>query len=97
MPNRAYYIYILTNKKNGTLYIGVTNNLLRRIYEYKSAAIDGFTKKYGLKRLVYFEIIEDAAAAIAREKQLKWWRRSWKIDLIEKFNPDWRDLYEDLV
>ncbi|MDA3860662.1 MAG: GIY-YIG nuclease family protein [Melioribacteraceae bacterium] len=78
------YTYIITNKKNGTLYIGVTSNLFKRIYEHKNGLFDGFSKKYSLKKLVYYEISEDIATAIQREKQLKNWHRDWKINLIEK-------------
>ncbi len=77
---KNYYIYILTNKKNGTLYIGITNNLVRRIYEHKNGLIDGFTKKYKIKMLVYFESTSDVLSAIAREKRIKNWNRQWKID-----------------
>jgi putative endonuclease len=91
------YIYILASKKNGTLYIGVTNNLIKRVYEHKNNLADGFTKKYGIHLLVYFEIAEDITSAIKREKQLKEWRRAWKIQLIEKTNPQWKDLYETLL
>lgn len=88
-----FYVYILTNKKNGTLYVGVTNNITRRIYEHKSKKIAGFTQKYNLKRLVYFEQTNDAYTAISREKQLKKWKRQWKIELINSINPNWDDLY----
>jgi putative endonuclease len=93
----TYYIYILASKKNGTLYIGITNDLLRRIYEHKSGTADGFTKKYGVNKLVYFANTTDANAAILREKRLKKWKRQWKIDLIEKLNPEWKDLYNEVV
>ncbi len=79
------------------LYIGVTSNILRRIYEHKAKLIDGFTKKYNLTQLVYFEVTEDVQSAIQREKRLKKWNRSWKIELIEKSNPDWKDLYGSLA
>ena len=92
-----YYVYILANKKNGTLYTGITNNLYRRIYEHKNKMIDGFTKKYNTKILVYYEHINDPTVAIQREKQLKKWKRKWKINLIEKANPDWNDLYEEIL
>ena len=91
------YVYIMTNHKNGTLYVGVTSNLIKRVYEHKSGASEGFTKKYGLKCLVYYEICEEIAGAIAREKQLKKWRRDKKDLLIEKLNPQWKDLYEDII
>jgi putative endonuclease len=92
-----YYIYILASKRNGTLYIGVTSNLIKRIYEHKNNLIEGFTKKYNIHNLVYYEITEDVNSAIAREKQLKRWKRNWKIELIEKNNPEWKDLYFELI
>jgi putative endonuclease len=92
-----YYVYILASKRNGTLYIGVTNNLLKRVDEHKSNLIDGFTKKYNVHNLVYYEQYNDISCAITREKQMKKWERQWKINLIEKFNPDWIDLCEDLT
>ncbi len=91
-----YCVYILANKRNGTLYIGVTSNLPKRVYEHKNSAVEGFTKKYNIHLLVYYECGESAESAIAREKQLKKWNRKWKLDLIEKENPEWRDLYEEL-
>ena len=93
----SYWIYILASKRNGTLYIGVTNNLVRRVWEHKSDFVDGFTKKYGVHLLVYFEQATSPDAAIQREKQLKKWNRSWKLGLIEKENPEWPDLYSDIV
>ena len=92
-----YYVYILASKKNGTLYIGVTSDLIKRIYEHKNELVKGFTKEYGVHNLVYFETTESVESAIAREKQLKKWNRAWKIRLIEKCNPDWRDLYSELI
>ena len=94
---KTYFVYILTNRRNGTLYIGVTNDLLRRIQEHKYGEVDGFTKKYHLNRLVYFEDTDDIYAAITREKQLKKWKRQWKLRLIEEVNPEWRDLYQDIL
>lgn len=94
---KAYYVYILANTKNGILYIGVTGDLIRRIHEHKSKITGGFTAKYNLNLLVYFETCENAETAITREKQLKSWKRDWKIKLIEKENPDWRDLYPAMV
>ena len=85
-------MYILTNKKNGTLYIGMTNDLERRMFEHKNKLVEGFTKRYGLYKLVYFEQFQYVDDAIKREKQLKNWRRQWKIDLIEEENPNWKDL-----
>lgn len=92
-----YYIYILASKKNGTLYIGVTSDLVRRIYEHKNDLVEGFTRKYGIHNLVYFEATESIESAIMREKQLKKWNRAWKINLIEKSNPAWKDLYPDVI
>jgi putative endonuclease len=94
---KDYYVYILASGKRGTLYIGVTNNLARRVYEHKTGAIPGFTEKYGVKALVWYEVHQNIEAAIQREKSLKRWYRNWKIDLIEKENPDWRDLYDSLA
>jgi len=91
------YIYIMSNKKDGTLYNGVTSNLLKRVHEHKESFIDSFTKKYNIKNLVYFELFDDISEAIKKEKQLKNWKREWKIELIEKENPEWIDLYIDLV
>lgn len=93
----SYYVYILASKRNGTLYIGITKNLIRRIYEHKKNVIDGFTKKYNVHRLVYYEQTNDVKSAIEREKKLKKWNRKWKLNLIEKKNPDWKDLYNELV
>jgi len=93
---KSYYVYILASKRNGTLYIGVTDDLTRRVSEHKNAAVEGFTKKYRIHTLVYLEQTSDILSAIQREKQLKKWRRKWKLALIEKDNPTWRDLYDDL-
>ncbi|MBI2037547.1 MAG: GIY-YIG nuclease family protein [Candidatus Magasanikbacteria bacterium] len=93
---KNYYVYILASKRNGTLYIGVTNSLIRRIYEHKQNLIAGFTKKYGVHNLVYYETYDSIDTAIAREKEIKKWRRKPKIDLIEKDNLNWRDLYKEL-
>jgi putative endonuclease len=93
----ACYVYILASKKHGTLYIGVTNDLVRRVYEHKTKAVPGFTTKYGVDKLVLFEIYEDAATAIAREKELKKWRRDRKTRLIEEQNPNWDDLYSGIA
>ena len=89
----SYYVYLLASAKHGTLYLGVTNALVRRVYEHKSKAAPGFTSRYGVDRLVWFECYEDAVSAIEREKELKKWRRDWKIRLIEEANPDWLDRY----
>jgi len=93
----SYWVYILASAPGGTLYVGVTNDLVRRTYEHREGLADGFTKKYDVKRLVYFEPHDTANAAIQREKNIKRWSREWKIDLIVKDNPSWRDLYEDIV
>ena len=90
-----YYVYIITNQKDGVLYIGVTNNLERRLYEHKNALCSGFSKRYHLKRLVYFETYQYINDAIKREKAMKKWMRQWKVDLIEKDNPHWEDLAAD--
>ena len=90
---KNYYVYILCSKRNGTLYIGITSNLNRRMQEHRSKLIPGFTAKYSVNRLVYFEIFETAFYAIRREKCLKEWSRAWKLRLIEKVNPEWLDLY----
>ncbi|MBX9827332.1 MAG: GIY-YIG nuclease family protein [Xanthobacteraceae bacterium] len=92
-----YYVYIITNKPRGTLYVGVTNNLGRRIYEHREGTIAGFTKRYGLKQLVYFEKYDTPTLAIQREKNIKHWSRLWKLDLINSSNPQWRDLYNDIA
>jgi len=91
----TYYVYIMASKKNGTLYIGVTNDLIKRVYAHKNDLVEGFTEKYGVRQLVYYEQTEDVKSAIQREKQLKKWNRSWKIELIENMNPDWKDLYDE--
>lgn len=93
---KTYYVYILASEKGGTLYIGVTNDLIRRMHEHRSGTIDGFTKQYKVDKLVFYETTNDAIVAITREKQLKTWNRQWKIDLIEKTNPEWNDLYNDM-
>ncbi len=87
---------MLASYKNGTIYIGVTNNLLRRIFEHKNNMLEGFTRKYQLHKLVYYEVFPEIQNAIVRERQLKRWRRHWKITLIEEVNPDWNDLYDDI-
>ncbi len=97
MDEKKYFVYIITNKRNGTLYIGVTNNLIRRIYEHKNKIIDGFSKKYGLDKLVYFEEFSSIEEAIKREKYLKGKKRQFKINLIEKANKKWEDLYYRII
>ena len=94
---KTYYVYILASKRNGTLYIGVTSNLVKRIYEHKNKLIEGFTKKYNVDKLVYYEETSDINVAIKREKQLKKWNRKWKLELIEKGNPNWNDLAENWI
>jgi putative endonuclease len=94
---KTYYVYILASKRNGTLYIGVTNDLERRLYEHRNNLIEGFTNKYNVHHLVYYDDVNDIQAALQREKQLKRWSRKWKIELIEKVNPEWRDLAEDFI
>lgn len=93
--NYQFYVYIITNKKNGTLYVGMTNNIERRMYQHINGIIDGFSKKYGLKKMVYCEFYQYVNDAIKREKQLKNWKRDWKIALIEEENKDWNDLAFD--
>ena len=93
----SYYVYMMTNKRNGVLYVGVTNDLIRRIYEHKTHLVKGFTSQYNLELLVWFEQTEDINSAIAREKQLKNWHRQWKIDLIVKSNQTWQDLYNSIT
>ncbi len=90
---RTYYVYILASGVGGTLYIGVTNDLVRRIHEHQTNAVPGFTRRYRVHRLVYFETLDSIDAAITREKQLKRWNRAWKVQLIEELNPNWDDLY----
>lgn len=92
-----FYVYILTNKKEGRFYIGVTSDLAKRTWQHKSKLIDGHAKKYNLDRLVYYEVLDDAQNAIKREKRLKRWNRAWKIEAINAFNPCWRDLYGEIV
>ncbi|MCG8511296.1 MAG: GIY-YIG nuclease family protein [Rhodospirillales bacterium] len=91
------YVYILASGKNGTLYIGVTSDLVARVWQHKQAEVEGFTKRYDIKTLVYFEVFDSIEDAIAREKAMKKWRRAWKIRHIEKANPDWRDLYDEIA
>ena len=93
---KQYYVYILAGKRNGTLYIGVTNNLTRRVYEHKNNIFDGFTKQHNVKTLVYYEKYDDIQKAITGEKQMKKWNRQWKMRLIDHFNPKWKDLYCDM-
>jgi len=94
---KQYYVYILASRRNGTLYTGITSNLIKRVWEHKEKAVDGFTKKYNIDKLAYFEQYIDSVKAISREKRIKKYPRKWKINLIEKENPHWKDLYKDLV
>ncbi|MGJ5204641.1 GIY-YIG nuclease family protein [Bradyrhizobium sp. HKCCYLR20261] len=89
----AYYVYLLASKKHGTLYLGATNDPVRRVYEHRTKATPGFTSRYDVGKLVWFEVYDDPGTAITREKELKKWRRDWKIRLIEEQNPNWDDLY----
>ncbi len=93
----GYFVYILASKIGGTLYVGVTNDLVRRVFEHKSNDVDGFTKKYSVHGLVYFERFDDIENAIQREKRIKKWHRNWKIRLIEETNPNWTDLYPNIA
>ena len=90
-------VYILASERNGTLYIGVTSNLVQRIWQHKNDLVEGFTEKYGVHSLVYFELLDDMPNAIAREKQMKKWNRAWKLSLIEKQNPTWQDLWPTIL
>ena len=93
----TYWVYILASEPGGTLYVGVTNNLVRRVYEHREGLVEGFPKRYRIKTLVYFEPHGTIAAALQREKNIKHWSREWKIDLIVASNPEWRDMYEEIV
>jgi len=92
-----FWVYILASGAGGTLYVGVTNNLIRRVFEHRQGLVSGFTKRYGVKMLVYYEQHDTAITAIQREKNIKHWSREWKIDLILSINPDWRDLCDDII
>jgi putative endonuclease len=93
----AYWVYILTNQPRSTLYVGVTNDLVRRIYEHREGLVKGFTQRYKLKMLVHFERFDEPEVAIQREKNIKHWSRAWKLELVESSNPQWRDLYNDIT
>jgi len=93
---KKFYVYIICSKRNGTLYTGVTSNIVKRIYEHKNNLVKGFTSKYNVNSLVWYEVHESAESAIRREKQIKKWNRAWKLRLIEKDNPQWNDLYENI-
>jgi putative endonuclease len=90
-------VYIMASKKNGTLYVGVTSNLVKRIWEQKNNMVEGFTKRYGVHQVIWYELHASMESALAREKRLKDWKRAWKLELIEKKNPDWQDLYSTIV
>jgi putative endonuclease len=92
----SYYVYILASRRDGAIYIGVTSDIVRRVYEHRIKAVPGFTAKYNITRLVWFEIYDDPISAISREKELKKWRRGWKVQLIEAQNPQWLDLYDSI-
>ncbi len=94
---KQYVVYLLASGLNGTLYVGVTSNLIQRVFQHKQDMADGFTKKYGIKDLVWYEVHEDVLEAIRREKQIKKWNRAWKIELIQENNPRWQDLYPTLI
>jgi len=94
--DKQFYVYILASKRNGMLYVGVTSNILQRIWQHKHTMAQGFTEKYDIKRLVYYEVHDNAESAITREKRIKKWRRAWKLRLIEEKNPEWEDLYDRL-
>lgn len=93
----SYWVYIVTNKPFGTLYVGMTNDVVHRAYQHREGLVDGFTKRYGLKMLVYYEEHATALEAIQREKNIKHWPRAWKVDLVRKMNPEWRDLFDDIA
>ena len=93
---KQFYVYIMANKRNGTLYLGVTSDLIKRVWQHKNGQMEGFTKKYDVKMLVYYEIHESAENAIIREKQVKKWNRAWKLRLIEEKNSEWQDLYSEI-
>ena len=92
-----YFVYLMASRKNGTLYVGVTNDLVRRVYEHRNGLLEGFTSRYAVHTLVWFESTPSITAAIHKEKQIKNWTRAWKVALIEKSNPAWRDLYDTLL
>ena len=97
MSDKQYYVYIICNKRNGTLYTGITSDLIKRIWQHKNGLVEGFSKLYKTKTLVYFEAYKEVEEAILREKRIKKWNRKWKINLIEKNNPNWDDLYQCLI
>ena len=94
---KQFYVYILASQRNGTLYTGMTSDLVKRVWQHRNGEVEGFTKQYGVKRLVYYEIHQSAESAISREKQIKKWRRIWKLRIVEKKNPYWNDLYDQIA
>lgn len=94
---KQYFLYIMASKKNGTLYVGVISDIIKRVYEHKEGIIKGFTSQYDIKTLVYYEVFKDVEEAIKREKNVKAWKRDWKLKIIEEKNPDWLDLYDDIT
>ena len=97
MLTQSYYVYLLTSSRRGTLYVGVTNDLLKRVWQHKQGLVEGFSKRYRIRTLVWYEQADSIESAIVREKQIKKWNRAWKIELIEANNPDWKDLYKDVA
>ncbi|HSV46726.1 MAG TPA: GIY-YIG nuclease family protein [Ramlibacter sp.] len=93
----SYYVYLMASRKNGTLYVGVTSNIIRRVHEHKTGAVEGFTETYAVHDLVWFDATSSVEAAIHKEKQIKNWKRAWKVKMIEKENPEWADLYPGLL
>ena len=93
----SFYVYLLASRRNGTLYIGMTDNLAQRVWMHRTGVLPGFTKRYGVRMLVWYEQHETRESAFARERQLKKWNRAWKVELIERMNPTWRDLYDDIL
>ena len=94
---KQFYVYMLASQQNGTLYTGMTSDLVKRVWQHRNGVVEGFTKRYGVKRLVFYEIHQSAESAITREKQIKKWRRKWKLRIIEKDNPYWEDLYDKII
>ena len=94
---KQYFVYILASQRNGTLYVGVTNDLVRRTFEHRDEELEGFTQRYGVGMLVYYEFYDEVHLALQREKNIKHWSRKWKLNLIEGFNPTWRDLYDEIA
>jgi len=97
VTSKRYCVYLMASRRNGTLYVGVTSDLVKRVYQHRNSLLPGFTARYGVNRLVWFDCCDEPLEAIAREKDIKKWRRAWKIRLIEESNPEWRDLYPDIA